>query len=212
MLERLSIPADGVELRPAEDHEFSAVAALFHELHEFNAQLDVRFRLAERWEELLRIHFLRTHTAPGALWLLAWADTTPVGLLLMEAHNDSPLFVERRWAELVALYVAPSHRGSDLGTRLVDVGKAWAAAYGFDRMQLYVTASNEHAQAFYRRCGLAPVQEIWRVDLEPASGVVLPDDPSHVAEKDDDPPAELGHHQLAMELAEDERPSRSASD
>lgn len=203
-MERLNLAADGVELRPAEDHEFAAVAMLFRALHEFNAQLDRRFRLDERWEELFRIHFLRTHTMPGALWLLAWADTTPVGFLLMEAHSDSPLFVERRWAELVALYVAPSHRGSDLGERLVMIGKQWAAARGFDRLQLYVTASNDRARVFYRRCGLAPVQEIWRADLTPARGIDQPDDPSYKAPADDNPPIELGHHPLAMELAEDE--------
>lgn len=196
--------ADGVELRPAEDHEFAAVAALFRALHEFNAQLDRRFRLDERWEELLRIHFLRTHNAPGALWLIAWADATPVGLLLMEAHNDSPLFAERRWAELVALYVAPSRRGSDLGERLVTIGKRWAAAHGFDRLQLYVTAGNERARTFYRRCGLAPVQEIWRADLA-ADAIEPPADPSHDDATDADPPIELGHHPLAMELNDEIR-------
>lgn len=194
---------DGVEVRPAEDHEFAAIAALFHALHTFNAGIDRRFRLGERWEGLLRTHFLRTHNAPGALWLLAWADATPVGMLLMEAHNDSPLFAERRWAELVALYIVPSHRGSDLGERLVTIGKRWAVARGFDRMQLYVTAGNERARAFYRRCGLRPVQEIWRVDLA-AAAIEPPADPSHSPTTDDDPPIELGHHQLAMELADDE--------
>lgn len=200
-MEGLYTAADGVELRPAEDHEFAAIAELFHALHAFNAGLDERFRLAERWKELLHTHFLRTHNAPGALWLLAWADTTPVGMLLMEAHNDSPLFAERRWAELVALYVAPSHRGSDLGERLVTIGKRWATSHGFDRLQLYVTAGNERARAFYRRCGLHPVQEIWRVDLS-AAAIEPPPDPSHNTLTDADPPIELGHHQLAMELAD----------
>jgi ribosomal protein S18 acetylase RimI-like enzyme len=204
-VERLNTFVEGLELRPAEDHDFAAVAALFRALHEFNAQLDYRFRLDERWSDLLRIHFMRTHNAPGALWLLAWADTTPVGLLVMEAHNDSPLFAERRWAELVALYIVPSHRGSDLGERLVTIGKQWAAAHGFDRLQLYVTASNERARAFYRRCGLAPAQEIWRADLI-ADPVEPPADPSHHTTTDDDPPIELGHHPLAMELADEEHP------
>lgn len=189
-----------IVLRPAADEEFWAVARLFAALHRFNAGLDQRFRLAEGWEALLHEHFQRTHRSPGALWLLAWCGAEPMGLLLMEAHTDSPLFAERRWAELIALYVAPGQRGGDLGRRLVETGKQWAAANGFDRLQLYVTAANERARRFYARCGLAPVQEIWRADLAPAPGVTPPADPSCEADGHAGHQIELGHHHLAMEL------------
>ncbi|MBP1468942.1 GNAT family N-acetyltransferase [Candidatus Chloroploca sp. M-50] len=188
-------------LRPAADAEFWAVARLFAALHEVNAGFDPLFRLAETWEALLYEHFRQTHHAPGACWLLAWRGDEPVGLLLLEAHTDSPLFAARRWAELVALYVVPDQRGSDLGRRMIAVGTQWAAAQGFDRIQLYVTAANTHAKHFYARCGFAPVQEIWRIALTPAPGVIPPPDPScetngHAAHQ-----IELGHHHLAMELS-----------
>ncbi len=189
-------------LQPAADDEFWAVARLFAALHRFNAGLDPRFRLAAGWEPLLREHFVRTHGAPGALWLLAWRGGEPVGLLLMEAHTDSPLFAERRWAELVALYVAPGERGGDLGLRLVEAGKQWAAAHGFDRLQLYVTTANERARRFYARCGLAPVQEIWRAELTPVPGATPPPDPSCEADGHAAHQLELGHHHLAMELSD----------
>lgn len=194
--------APALSLRPAADDEFWAVARLFAALHQFNAALEPRFRLAEGWEPLLREHFVRTHSSPGALWLLAWRGAEPVGLLLMEAHTDSPLFAERRWAELVALYVDPSLRGADLGRRLVETGKQWAAAHGFDRLQLYVTASNARARRFYARCGLAPVQEIWRAELTPAPGTIPPHDPSCEADGHAAHQIELGHHHLAMELSD----------
>jgi GNAT superfamily N-acetyltransferase len=191
-----------ISLHEADERDFAVVARLFAALHAFNAELDARFTLAENWETLLREHFLRTHSQPGALWLLAWAETPasdsgqgePVGMLVMEAHVDSPLFAQRRWAELVALYVAERQRGSDLGARLVAIGKAWAEQRGFDRLQLYVTAGNSRAKRFYARCGLAPTQEIWRIDLTPQPGVTPPPDPS------DHLHPELGSHQLAMEL------------
>ena len=189
-------------LRPAADVEFWAVARLFAALHHFNASFDPRFRLAEGWELLLREHFASTHRAPGALWLLAWRGGEPVGLLLVEAHTDSPLFAERRWAELVALYVTSGERGGDLGRQLVEAGKHWAAAHGLDRLQLYVTAANERARRFYARCGLVPVQEIWRVGLTPAPGATPPPDPSCEADSHAAYQIELGHHHLAMELSD----------
>ncbi|NCC31022.1 MAG: N-acetyltransferase, partial [Chloroflexia bacterium] len=94
----MTTSTDALTLRPAADGEYWAVARLFAELHHFNATLDPRFRLAAGWEPLLREHFIHTHTSAGALWLLAWRGDAPVGLLLIEAHTDSPLFAERRWA------------------------------------------------------------------------------------------------------------------
>jgi len=192
-----------ITLRPVNDTEFWAVAQLFAALHQFNAGLDQRFRLAAGWEPLLRAHFELTQNAPGALWLLAWCGDEPVGMLLLEAHTDSPLFADRRWAELVALYVTASQRGGDLGMRLVETGKRWASEHGFDRVQLYVTATNAHAKQFYTRCGLAPVQEIWRVVLTPAPGAIPPPDPASAGDGHAVHRLELGHHHLAMELNDD---------
>lgn len=44
----------------------------------------------------------------------------------------------------------------------------WAHTQGYERVQLYVTASNEPAKHFYARNGFQPAQEVWRVELGPA--------------------------------------------
>jgi ribosomal protein S18 acetylase RimI-like enzyme len=187
------------DLRPARGLDFPVVARLFQALHEFNGSLDPRFQLDDRWHDILREHFLRSHTTPGAYWLLAWADAHPVGLLIMEAHTDSPLFADRCWAELVALYVVPEQRGSNLAQCMVDNGKNWAAERGFDRIQLYVTASNMAARRFYARCGFGPVQEIWRTDITPTTNSMPLLDISGVAEANACQ-LESGHHHLAIGL------------
>jgi len=160
-------PGAGVTLRPAIPADFPAVAVMFGSLHLYNAGLDPRFALADEWRTLLYEHFTRTVDAHDALWLLAWAEHEPVGLLLMEHVQDSALFRHRCWAELMALYVAPSQRGVGLADRLIEEGIHWAEAEGLERIQLYVTRSNETARAFYHRCDFRPVQEIWRLELAP---------------------------------------------
>ena len=152
-------------LLAARQADFEAVASLFGELHQYNASLDARFTLAENWRQLLEEQFRRTCSLCSALWLLAWVDEKPVGLLLLENHLDSLLFRHHAWVELVALYVCTEFRGTDLAWRLMDEAWLWTAAREAERMQLYVTTSNEHARAFYRRCGWKPVQEIWRLEL-----------------------------------------------
>ena len=127
----------------------------------------------------------------------------------MEAHQDSPLFRHRRWAELVALYIEPAHRRDGLAGQMVAHAQQWAATKGFDRVQLYVTANNESAKQFYYRCGFRPAQEIWRLDITPAEQTVSPADPSYSAEKqsNDADLLESGHHHLALEIdVEDDLP------
>lgn len=196
-MDHLSAPA----VQPATLGDEDAVAHLFAELHTQNATLDARFALAAGWRTVLHRHFARTWNAPGACWRLAWATTSPVGLIVLEAHTDSPLFRYRHWAELVALYVVPAYRGSGLADRLVAEGLSWATERGFERVQLYVTTSNQAAHAFYRRCDFVPVQQILRRDLHPAPGVQPPADPScSLIDADSGDALETGQHHLAMEL------------
>ncbi len=218
-----------LELRTAGPADFEAVATLFEALHQFNASLDPGFGLVDNWRQLLHSHFQHTCTAAGALWLLAWTNEPEspaqngrngakrpeaVGLLIMEAHQDSPLFKHRRWAELVALYVAPAYRGSGLAARMVAYARTWTGEHGFDRVQLYVTSGNEPAKEFYRHCGFQPVQEIWRLGVTPGEPVDLPADPSY-SEKGGCGAdfLESGHHHLAMEIeVADESEREDAAD
>lgn len=159
-------PLQTVQLRSQAAHitDFETVAALFAELHHYNASLDERFALADNWRESLHEHFLRTWHASSSLWLLAWRGETPVGLLILEQHQDSPLFRHHSWIELVALYVRASQRGTGVAQHLMEQARDWAASQGADRMQLYVTAANARARTFYQRCGWKLVQEIWRLE------------------------------------------------
>lgn len=162
-------------VRPAAPPDDWAVRELFGALHAFNADLDPRFALADGWEQVLHEHLQHTRAAGHGLALLAWDDTTPVGLLMMDGHSDSPLFRHRRWAELLALYIAPAAQGSGLADTLLRAGLGWAHARGYQRVQLYVTATNQRARRFYARAGFRPVQEIWRRELG-ASRATPPDD------------------------------------
>lgn len=173
-------PVPGAQAQPhlltARTEDFEAVATLFEELHQQNASLDPRFTLAENWRQLLEEQFRRTCSLSSALWLLAWEDEKPVGLLILENHLDSPLFHHHSWVELVALYVRASSRGTGLAQHLMSYARLWATERKTERMQLYVTTSNEHARAFYRRCGWKSVQEIWRLELPAQEPATLPDD------------------------------------
>ncbi|ABX04704.1 GCN5-related N-acetyltransferase [Herpetosiphon aurantiacus DSM 785] len=156
-----------IMLRRLAPEDTWAVHQLFAALHTYNASLDARFRLADAWPQVLDEYLQHVCDHPHRLTLLAWAEAEPVGLLMLDGHTDSPLFQHRQWAELVALYIVPAHRGSGLAARMVAAGAAWAQDHGYDRVQLYVTRSNVSARQFYARRGFTPVQEVWRLDVAP---------------------------------------------
>jgi ribosomal protein S18 acetylase RimI-like enzyme len=172
----MSISTPAIGIRPVAPADEWAVRELFGALHAFNAQLDARFALAPGWEAILHEHLAHVRQTGHGLSLLAWENARPVGLALWGAHSDSPLFRHRHWAELLALYVAPTARGSGLAERLIGVGLHWAQTHGYERVQLYVTAANEAAKRCYTRAGFRPVQEVWRRELGAAQGSPPTDD------------------------------------
>lgn len=206
----MNISTPSIDIRPAAPADEWAICRLFGELHAFNAALDPRFALADAWEHVLHDHLVHVAETGLGLTLLAWETTAasngrpavPVGLLMMGSHTDTPLFRHRRWAELLALYIAPPLRGGPLAQQLLEWGAAWAHEHGYERIQLYVTASNERAKRFYAAMGFQPVQEIWRKEIGQTE-VEPVDDPAstaHFAHGDD----LLTIHPHSLSLDEDE--------
>lgn len=155
-----------IRLEPVQLEQFSAFATLFEKLHDFNASLNEKFTLAPNWREALYEQFLQTYQSDSALWLLAWNESQPVGMLLLQVQTSSPLFQNsQKSIELVTLYVEAEFRGTGLAQQLMLAAKTWAKSYGASYMHLYVTSQNDRARAFYRRCGWHPAQEIWHMDL-----------------------------------------------
>lgn len=85
-----------------------------------------------------------------------WVGTVTV---LMRApgardHLDRQVLAPR--ADVVGVYVSPSHRGTGVLGMLLDAAADWAAAHGADALTLDVHADNARAQGAYRKAGFAP--------------------------------------------------------
>lgn len=189
----MSTAAAPVTIRRATRHDAQAVSRLFGQLHAYNASLDRRFSLADGWEHWLEAFLEHEYSHDHSATFLADQVGAAVGLAIMDGHVDSPLYRHRYWAELVALYVAPDARGAGVAGRLLAAGCDWAGERGFDRLQLYVTATNDRARRFYGRLGLRPVQEIWAMDL-PARPPRRPRHDDHI----NGPAYARGHHVLSV--------------
>jgi GNAT superfamily N-acetyltransferase len=56
-------------------------------------------------------------------------------------------------ADLISMWVTPSHRRRGVGLMLVDAVVAWARQGGYERVELWVTESNSAAAAIYVKAG-----------------------------------------------------------
>ncbi|MCZ7373942.1 GNAT family N-acetyltransferase [Micromonospora sp. WMMC250] len=90
---------------------------------------------------------------PDHAWV-AVADTVIVGHVAVQRVVPGPAGAPtaRPTAEVARLFVAPSARGSALGSALLDRVRRWANARGTD-LVLEVTSDNAAAAALYERTG-----------------------------------------------------------
>ncbi len=88
-----------------------------------------------------------------------WVGTVTVLLREPGASDHLDRAVTASRADLVGVYVAPSHRGTGLLGRLVDAAHDWARDRGAEALTLDVHVDNARAQAAYRRLGFVPTGE-----------------------------------------------------
>lgn len=86
--------------------------------------------------------------------LLARDGDTVMGHLVGRLYGPSSVHPVRG-AELESVHVYPEHRGTGIGSRLIEAFLAWAAQRGAVRASVTAYAANEAALRFYARHGFA---------------------------------------------------------
>jgi ribosomal protein S18 acetylase RimI-like enzyme len=81
-----------------------------------------------------------------ARYILAFQDKEAVGIVAHVPNGNQEL-------DLIAMWVAPSQRGTATAARLVDAVKDHATANRYPRVLLGVSPDNQRASAFYQKQG-----------------------------------------------------------
>ena len=114
-----------------------------------------------KWEEAVEKpdDYWKERTRNGAggeieFCVLAIDDDEPVGMAIGWPDKDDALVIY-----LISMWVAPSHRGSQVAASLLNKIFEWAADRGASSILAGVMPANSRALAFYTKLGFAQVSE-----------------------------------------------------
>ncbi len=82
---------------------------------------------------------------------LALEAAQPVGIVACFRDTTAPTH-----ADLISMWVAPTHRATGLATALLEAVHHWAATHAITHLRLLVTSINAPAIALYTRYGFTP--------------------------------------------------------
>jgi len=138
-----------ISIRQASAEDVPVIHGLLSELEK---TLGATAKIRRRPEDLRRFGFSED---PLFEALLAWSGAEAVGLAVY--FREFSTWLGKPGVYVQDLYVAPSQRGTGLGSKLMqavyDRAQGWSAAY----CKLMVHADNDSAIAFYRRLGFRVV-------------------------------------------------------
>lgn len=105
--------------------------------------------------------------SPDNALFIALDGSNVVGFVDVQksATAPYPMFIQKDFALLDNLYVAPEFRGTGLAHTLLEKAKEWAKEQRFTSLQLKVYNKNEGAIRFYQKEGLMPLSTTFEIDL-----------------------------------------------
>lgn len=162
--------------------------------------IDIRYTKEEDWQALKRVRLAALLDAPLAFgvrhasaaaytdeawrdraagrgkarFILAFDGAEAVGIVGHVLNDEQEL-------ELIAMWVAPSHRGTPTAARLVDAVKAHATG----RILLDVAPTNARASTFYQKQGFTflpqwePLESHPHITLQKMACIALPASPAY---------------------------------
>lgn len=155
-------------IRPAQEKDLDAIAALWMELVQYHRELDTDMPVAardgaERYAERIRHALDSTHLKV----YVAEVDDQVIGYVLGMIIDLLPeTFREERAGMVADICVRQAYRSQGIGSALMDALKAWFVLRGVDHYEWYVAASNQSGIVFWEKVmGGRPVMIRMRASL-----------------------------------------------
>lgn len=144
-----------VTIRKAAAEDWKAVQKLNHEVIEDNAQYENALVVGWSFSDDATEYFKKATSDPAYICFVAETGGIIVGYLA-GTEKKFP-YRNIRVAEIGDMGVSPDYRSRGIGEKLVTAYRKWAKEQGFDRLYVNAYYKNEKAIAFYKKCGLEPI-------------------------------------------------------
>ena len=104
---------------------------------------------------------IRMVESGGVRFLVAYADETPAGYILLRERirDESSVRFAERVLEIDQMSVEPQYRRRGIGSALVEKAREIARPESYDALRLTVWTENTTAKAFYERMGFTTFHE-----------------------------------------------------
>lgn len=144
-----------VSIRKAKPEDWQTVQKLNHEMIEDNAQYEDVLMVGWSFSDEGAAYFKKVTSSSEYYCVVAEADGKAVGYL---AGGEKKIpYRSIRVAEIGDMGVSHGYRSKGIGEKLVGAYRKWAKEQGFDRLFVNAYYKNEKAIAFYKKCGLTPI-------------------------------------------------------
>jgi ribosomal protein S18 acetylase RimI-like enzyme len=152
-----------ITIRTATIEDIPQLQALHVHLHKDNAAYDTLLDLDWPTDKRGLAYFTKVIQDNTSVVYIAENDGEMVGYLA-GGHKDIN-YRKTTMAEIYSMVVAPSFQSNGVGEKLVNEFKSWAKTHEYGKVYVNVYFSNERGIAFYKRCGLMPIDMSLEVDV-----------------------------------------------
>ena len=144
-------------IRPGRREDAAEAARLWMQSAEEHTRHDPIYATAPGAERVMR-RFLADLTSSSHTFLfVAESGGRTVGFISGELREGSPTFLQKTWASVDDVFVAPESRNLGAGRALLEAVEAWARERNADGISLQVAAANERGRKFYEGLGFREV-------------------------------------------------------
>ncbi len=157
-----------IAVRKAERKDLESILSLNKALFDYESKFDHEYNLDWTYSEKGRSYFQKRLESDSSIILVAEADSTVVGYILLFIH----VFAYRLHnpiAEIENMFVREDYRNQKLGTRLITEAKKIAAKRGVKRIRVAAMAKNADARRFYKSLGFDDFESILEIPLDKAA-------------------------------------------
>lgn len=149
---------DRYEIRAAKPGDLEQIFMLWGALMDDHAEYDCFWERAPGADEMFRSWMSKQINIATSCVVVAASEDRLLGYVGGLENFHPPIYRVSRHLLLTDMYVLPADRCKGVGAALVDYVKDWAAAHGYERVELSAAPQNEAGLRFWARVGFIEYQ------------------------------------------------------